>query len=421
MSTTSERQAHGAVKPYASWSAIDWALTVGLALLGFSTIASVAGVNIAKAALLLVAVPLAPAIWRLAPWKDPVMKTGLVLLAYIMLHTLWFSGFSVPTRQTLNHYQELLAAPLLMALMMLAPDRRVFYRAVMVGAVALAIAHWVSLLVPQAGMLLGTRRISAGFSLAVCAYLLLVQAQTAKRPWQLRALALGLALTVLFAIGSRTGYIVLVVLMGAAAWQYSPRRWRWAAALAVPGLIIVVALSSKEFQVRLHETMNVATVESSPAAIDSTSTAIRVHMLRLAGDMLQDHALEGVGFAGYTAAHRAAFLARQAREPALYAHVPEVWTRSTNPHNEYLMQLLGGGIAALGLYLAWLAVTLRQAVRRTGTARAMLTGLCLAFIVGGVFNSLLLDFTEGHFYIALLAWLAAEAARARPGSACSGS
>ena len=32
----------------------------------------------------------------------------------------------------------------------------------------------------------------------------------------------------------------------------------------------------------------------------------------------------------------------------------------------------------------------------------------MAFAVGCLFNSMLLDFVEGHFYIALLAWLLAE-------------
>jgi O-antigen ligase len=41
----------------------------------------------------------------------------------------------------------------------------------------------------------------------------------------------------------------------------------------------------------------------------------------------------------------------------------------------------------------------------------MLTGVSLAFAVGCVFNSLLMDFVEGHIYGVLLAWLLAQSAQ----------
>jgi len=44
--------------------------------------------------------------------------------------------------------------------------------------------------------------------------------------------------------------------------------------------------------------------------------------------------------------------------------------------------------------------------------------LCLAFALGGLFNSLLMDFVEGHLYIGLLAWLMAGM-RPRPALASS--
>jgi heptosyltransferase-3 len=48
--------------------------------------------------------------------------------------------------------------------------------------------------------------------------------------------------------------------------------------------------------------------------------------------------------------------------------------------------------------------------------RAALAGVALAFAVGCVFNSLLLDFMEGHLYVTLLAWLLADARDLRTGN-----
>ena len=175
-------------RPRTIWHKLrEWALMGGLAFFGFAVCSSVAGVNIGKAWLLLVALLYAPSIWRIAPWKNPVMAMGLVLLAFITAHTLWHDGWSVLTRQTVNRYQELLMAPILIALMILAPNRRLFFRAMIIGAVALAITHWFAKFDPRYADLLGSRRISAGFVLSACSFLLLAQSRGHAWAWALRA------------------------------------------------------------------------------------------------------------------------------------------------------------------------------------------------------------------------------------------
>lgn len=232
-----------------------WYLLLGLTLagLGFFLPFSSAGVAIAEFVLLLLLLARPQVIVRQAPWREPVMAAGLILLAYIGIHTLIVSG--VPGMKAVNRYQELLAAPLLMALLHDARHRLVFIRAVMAGAVLLAAMYWVALLEPRLYSVLGTRRISAGFALAVCAFVLLVRADARPRPWPGRALSAFMAVTVLFAIDGRTGHVVLLVLASCAAWQHSPRRWRWPAALAIPLLVVAVAMGSDAVSSRLKETV----------------------------------------------------------------------------------------------------------------------------------------------------------------------
>lgn len=380
-------------------------VAVALAVLGFSAPLSTAGVAGALVALLLLALGRAPALWRLAPWKEPVMAAGLVLLVFIGAHTLWFTGWTETTLHTINRYHELLFAPLLLVLMQDARHRRLFVRAFIAGAVLLSIIHWASLFEPGLRASLATRRISAGFALAVCAFIVLMRARGAANPWPGRALSAFLALTVLFAIDGRTGHVVLLALASWAAWLHSPPRLRWRAAVAGPLVLAVLAMSSSAVHNRLSETLS-GTARSG-ALHELSPTGIRLELLRLAGDLARDHAIVGVGFSNYAQANGRAAQARYANDAAI---LQEHWVRATNPHNEYLMQLVGGGFLALVLFLTWLGLTFRASLRVPASAASagMLTGVALAFAIGNLFNSMLMDFVEGHLYMALIAWLLAE-------------
>jgi heptosyltransferase-3 len=337
------------------------------------------------------------------------MAAGLLLLAYIGIHTLIVSG--MPGMRAVNRYQELLAAPLLMALLHDARHRLVFIRAVMVGAVLLAVVYWAALLEPRLYTVLGNRRISAGFALVICAYVLLLRANGQPRPWPARALSAFMAVTVLFAIDGRTGHVLLLVLASCAAWLHSPRRWRWLAAFAIPLLVLAVAMGSGAVNNRLKETV----AGSQPARSgELSSTGIRIELLRLAGDLIARHGTIGAGYANYSAVHQEAARRRYRDGEPNQAHLKNGWVRTSNPHNEYFMQVIGGGVPALALFLAWLGLTFRHAARASRPTSAMLGGMALAFAIGGLFNSLLMDFVEGHLYVALLAWLLAEGRYAQP-------
>jgi len=386
-----------------AWQAV---LAVALGALGFFLPFSPAGVAVSMGVLLVLGLARARAIWRLAPWKDPVMAAGLGLLAYIVAHTLWATGLTAASWHAINRYHELLFAPLLLALMGDGRHRLIFMRALLASAVLLALAHWAALLVPSLATMLESRRISAGFVLAVCAFLVLMRARGQARPWPARALAAFLALTVLLAIEGRTGHVVMIVLVSCAAWLHSPPRWRWAAAVASPLLVLAFAMGSDAMQTRIKETL-AGTQPIGPSG-QLSSTGIRIELLRVAGDLARRHAVAGAGFANYSTVHAQAARAMNSPQVSAAAYVQTHWPVVSNPHNEYLMQLIGGGAISLSLFLAWLGLTFRQALHARAQVSGTLGGIALAFAVGCLFNSMLMDFVEAHLYIALLAWLLAE-------------
>ena len=384
--------------PLPHW--LDRSLTVVLTFFGFSLAWTPAGVSITLAVLALLALVAAPAIWRSAPWRDPVIATGLVLLTYITLHTLWISGFTLTAGQTINRYHELVMAAVLLALFRLSSQPHWFFRAMVLGVIAYAAAHWAALFIPALAANLASRRISAGLCLLLVAFVLVERARLNPRPWPSRIAAAFLCLTVLFAIDGRTGHLVLLLLAALVAWVHSPKRWRWAALVAVPMVVLAVGLASSAVQLRLAETM-AASAKSKNGEL--TSTGIRIELIRSGLALSTQYYATGAGFARYAEVNRQSVTARFGPEPVRQG-LP--WATIENPHSEFVMQIVGGGAAALILFVVWLVLPAMR--RKNGHANVALIGLVLAFAVGCAFNSMLRDFVEGHFYVALLAWLLAH-------------
>jgi O-antigen ligase len=375
--------------PERAWQATA---TASLGALGLFLPFSTAGTSIALAVLLVLCVLAPLRLWSLAPWREPFFAVGLVLLGYIALRSL--ASGDPASAHAVNQYHELLMIPLLWAVMRLSPRRDVFLYGLLVGAVGLALAHWLPLPDGPANKV-ALRRISAGFGLSVCAFVFFDLARQRRFP---RALGFGaaafLAVTVIALVAARTGYVTLTLLGVCAAWRASPARWRWVTPVAViAGAVVVTSLLS--------------TVREQRGDI-ANSNRIRTELLQHTLDVAREHWVFGTGWTGYGQAYQAA-AARRGTPPDAF------WARSENPHNEYLMQLVAGGLPALALFVAWVAVPVLRPWRRAGGPApqdAPLAGtlacVALAFAAGAVFNSMLLDFVEAHLYGAVVAWLLAS-------------
>ncbi|AHM74469.2 O-antigen ligase family protein [Yersinia hibernica] len=79
---------------------------------------------------------------------------------------------------------------------------------------------------------------------------------------------------------------------------------------------------------------------------------------------------------------------------------------SINPHNEYLMQTVQSGVVGLALFLGWMWCYFRSAWRLPAQTRNVLVALLCAYLACHLFNSFLLDSSEGHLFIILTAIVA---------------
>jgi O-antigen ligase len=349
----------------------------------------------------LLVVLIAGAVWRLAPWREPVIAAGFALLGYVALRLL-AEGWGPQSGEVLNHYHELLMIPLLWALLRLADRPELLMRGLFAGAGAFAALQWLGPLDPQLTSWLLARRISGSFALAVSAFLLFELGRVGALPrrWSWPA-ALFLSITVLFGISGRTGHVVLLVLLACAGWRAAPPRWRAACALAVLLAVAAAASLSTAVQERMQETLSALSANELGLMHDSP-TGVRIELLRGALSVAWENFPAGTGWQAYPQASREAAAAHHGGEP------PE-GTHGANPHNEYLLQLGAGGLPALALFLLWLVLPMARGLGRAGQPWAGALGcVALAFATGCLFNSLLLDFTEGHVYGTVLAALLAQ-------------
>jgi O-antigen ligase len=281
------------------------------------------------------------------------------------------------------------------------------------SALILAVLNWLQFL----GLhVLGpdffpARRITLGFGLVVVAWMAWSRSHRSDRPWILRAISLALSLTVLFAMDGRTAHILVVFLAAWAGWVWSSPRWRWALALLLPILVLALATMSKSVQNRMTDTLSV--FGAPPVGGQVTSAGLRKEFYVVGAQLVIENPWLGVGLSGIPEAYRAKIVEKAQADARWQPYAEPAVQRTSNLHNEYLMLWAGTGIVGLLLFLAWLALPLFTRGLHPYQRHA-LTGLILAFAVGSLLNAWLLDFTTGHAYIVLLAWLMSERYRSNP-------
>jgi O-antigen ligase len=375
------------------------ALSRALACLGFFALFSSAGISIAMAALLVLCCLAPSRVFQRGAWREPVGVIGLVLLAWIAVRTLTGTGFNGASFDAINRYHELLLLPLLWALLRIAHRPNALVNGLMLGAVVFASAHWLAPWSQDLEQFLHDRRISGGFGLAVCAFLLFEHARLGRlSPPAGYGMAAFIAVTLLFASNGRTGHVVLLVLMLCAAFRAAPPRLRLRVVAATLAAGLLVAYCSAPIRSRMAETWTEmqATGNGARSAPES-----RTELLRTGLDVVREDWLLGTGWARYPKTYS---------ELAAQRHgSPHVEGEgAVNPHNEYVLQLGAGGVPALLLFVLWLGWPIWRALRERGSRgpwAGALGCVSLAFAVSALFNSVLLDFTEAHFYVAVLAWL----------------
>ncbi|HEX5336912.1 MAG TPA: O-antigen ligase family protein [Gallionella sp.] len=389
-------------------------------MIGMAVPVSVALDNLLLAVVLLGVLFNARDIWRIAK-QHPVARAAWLLFGALLLAM--FYG-STPLREAagaLGKYADLAFVPLFMLML---PDDSYRRRAqhafiasmgltlllsYLVGLKLLPVQHWMSEFATADNPVIFHSHITQNNMMAFAVFLALLNlreaaARSAQLAWGLFA-ALA-SCNALFMVQGRTGYMILLVLLGWFAWTTLARRmhargkamgWRHGAA----GLLAVsaVALASYFASPRLHDRVSLVAAEYQawqPNQGKDTSTGQRLDFYYNSLQIIAKHPLLGVGTGGFAAAY-----AEQTKRTEVL--------QTPNPHNEYLLIAAQAGVAGLALLLYLFYSIWRSApLLDTPFAQDAPRGLVLAYMVNGAFNSALHDHSDGLFFAFMMAVLFAD-------------
>jgi len=341
----------------------------------------------------------------------PLVRAALLLLAVLALAMLWSDA---PLGLRLKYWWDWRTLLLLVVCLAVfdeeAARRRALVAFVAAAALVAVYSYWAwSKGVSPAGMDHGLPGIVArntttqGMAFAAACFLALMlavgdRAIDRRMRLPLAAAAVLLAANLIFVTSSRSGHLMLLILLAGAAVQWLAG-WRRLAVIAVLPLAAALALSlSPMLQERFGTMVN--ELRAPLASRQISGMGIRTVMWRVSAQMALEQPLLGYGTGGFPAAYASAVKRS--------SYTGWAATPSVDPHNQYLLVQLQAGIVGSAAF-AWFLLSgfrSRGPDPWCGAGKALLLGWCAVALATSVFTA----FAESHILMPLLGILLAATA-----------
>jgi len=330
--------------------------------------------------------------------RNPVALSALALLAWLALGLTWGSGPLSDGLLYLKKHSDLLLIAMLLPVFAEVRDRR---RALLALACSLAVTLVLSYVValgwlPKGGVITGDAsnptvfkgHIAQNLLMAFGALLFAEFALEPARPlvrgvWAV--LAGAAAFDALFLVQGRIGYVVLAMVVV----LFLFRTLRWKGIVAAVVLLGVSFAGAWQFSFSFHKRVGLAVTavthwRPGVATRDPIGERLEFYANTLA--IVRDHPVFGVGTSGFVPAYA----------ERVHGTAMEV---TRNPHNQYLLTTCQVGLIGLALLLLLFVQQWRCAAQFPGAQERILArSLVLAFAVGSLFSTLLMDHTESLFF-----------------------
>jgi O-antigen ligase len=329
--------------------------------------------------------------------SSPTVIVGLLLLMLMFIQVFTSESDLKNAFEHFGHYRELLLLPLLIFILNDRKWKKTIYY-VFLGGMVLVLIHsylqyWGLVQNPIPPMQINTSklgRIAGAIILAFTSFAFLEEALKNKKTyrfWGWLALFFIGSYAILFLYNGRTGMLIYFLLF--LIWGYRFLKLRgMAIALSITLLLAFIAYhASPSMKQRVEQTFSQihGLVNTQIPKDDVTRLAIYSRTLSL----LEEPTFFGKGTGSLE------HLANQNNHPLYIA----------NPHNEYLLIFIENGVPGLLLVIAFFAFAWRESNKLDEHEKWLLRMLVLTISFGSLFNSLLLDNKEAHFYVLLLAAL----------------
>lgn len=329
---------------------------------------------------------------------NPVAQASLLLFAWLGISAAYASVPLSDALLQLSKYKELLLLVLLMPAFTTTTWRN---RAVwtlmssvflMVFLSYLTAFGWIDLYrVGTGDAEVFKGRITHSIMLAIAALFLTQQLLRDRRRRWVWSLILALVTFNLFVlVSARTGQVIFLALGLLLGYQLF--RWRGILfALALSAVLVsVFYLGSDGFRQRVQRT--VEHVQTHDTNESDAGKSLRLEFYENAWDLIQSRPIFGYGIGSFKSQY-----ARQVEGTDMWA--------TANPHNEYLMIAVQSGGIGVALFAFLLYRHWRTSFSLQRDAALLARGLTITMALGCLFNSLLMDSTEGHLFAYLSAVL----------------
>ena len=327
------------------------------------------------------------------------IKRNRVALAALLVFVLLIAGLLYGTRDTgagthyLGKYSDLLFIPVFVTLFR-DPQARSYAWLTFAAAMSLTlvmsylvwlgiIPHGDTIAVDPAYPAVFKRYLTQNVLMAFAALLFYCLARESKSTtlrYTWLALTLLAVLNVVLLNSGRTGQLILAALLAYVLFSV----WRWKGALVTAVAVIVLVAAGGATQ-----RFGLAFAEWAawqPGVATESSIGLRLEFYRNSLAMVTANPMLGTGTGSF---------------PKVYAeHIKGgTLTPTENPHNEYLnIAVQIGAVGLLAMLFLFYSEWRLAALLSSAFERPLAHGLVITFVVGCVFNSLLMDHTEGLFF-----------------------
>ncbi|WP_283161698.1 O-antigen ligase family protein [Yersinia intermedia] len=332
--------------------------------------------------------------------KNPLIWLPAIMFMLLAVSLLW--QHNLYGKVMVSKYSKLLyILPLAMFFMLSRSLAGYFAKGfLLANAVILVASLWVGLLHLPLGHIdplnpsVFKLQITHNFFMALAAVIwlsLAFRSQGLKR-WGYGLLVCLAIYNIVFMVQGRTGYVALAAAFG--VWGVLSLSIRQRLAMAVCAFIVAAIVlmvpnrAVDRLQQGVTEVKTCLAVSNGDANVScDSSMGLRTAFMLASVKLIEDAPILGHGAGGFW-----------------YSFSQSAY--SINPHNEYLMQTVQSGLVGLALFLGWMWCYFRSAWRLSAQVRNVLIALLGAYLACHLFNSFLLDSSEGHLFIILTAIVA---------------